>query len=78
MRPATEAEDGLAPSIGVSQKRPIKAVELEFPGAFPDIASEERLGQTEAGHNGGNSKQPCIDQHGELSRRVSANILAQA
>ena len=28
------------------------AVDLEFPGAFPDVASRECLGQTEAEYNG--------------------------
>jgi hypothetical protein len=46
MRPATDAEDGLAPGVVIAQPRLILAVDLEFPGAFPDITSGECLGKT--------------------------------
>jgi len=51
------------------QIRLIRAVGLEFPGAFPDIAGGECLGQTEAEYNGSNSKQPWIYRHGEPPAR---------
>src|SRR6516165_8451518 len=78
MHPARDAEYGLATGVVIAQRGLILSVELEFPGAFPDIASRECLGQTEAEYNCSNSKQPWIHRHGEPPTRVSANILAQA
>jgi hypothetical protein len=51
---AADEEDGLAPGVVIAQPWLIP-VDLEFPEAFPDIASGECLGQTEARHNGSNS-----------------------
>jgi hypothetical protein len=48
MRPATNAEYCFATAVVIAQPRLILAVDLEFPGAFPDIAGGECLGQTEA------------------------------
>src|SRR5215471_11773330 len=78
MRPAIDAEYCPATGVVIGQHRVIPAVDLEFPGAFPDIASRECLGQTEAEYNCSNSKQPWIHRHGEPPTRVSTNILAQA
>src|SRR5262244_1481005 len=78
MRPAIDAEYCPATGVVIGQHRVIPAVDLEFPGAFPDIACRECLGQTEAEYNGSNSKQPWIHRNGEPPTRVSANILAQA
>src|SRR5262249_20125274 len=60
MRPAIDAEYCPASGVVIGQHRAIPAVDLEFPGAFPDIACGECLGQTEAEYNGSNSKQPWI------------------
>jgi hypothetical protein len=78
MRPAIDAEYCPAAGVVIDQHRVIPAVDLEFPGAFPDIASRECLGQTEAEYKRSNPKQPWIHRHGEPPQRVSANTLAQA
>src|SRR6516165_2794724 len=67
MRPASDAEYSPALGVVIAQRRLILSVELEFPGAFPDIAGGECFGQTEAEYNGRDSKQPCIHRHGQPS-----------
>ena len=70
MQPASDAEYSPATGVVIAQRRVIPVVDLEFPGAFPDIARGECLGQTEAEYNGSNSKQPCIHRHGEPPTRL--------
>jgi hypothetical protein len=46
--------------LGIVVTQPwLVLAQFEFPGAFPDIAGSERLGQTQAEHNRSDSKQPC-------------------
>jgi hypothetical protein len=71
MRPAIDAEYCPATGVVIGQHRvtSVAVVDLEFPGAFPDIASRECLGQTEDEYNGSNSKEPWIHRHGEPATR---------
>jgi hypothetical protein len=69
MRPTSDAEYSPATGVVIAQRRLILSVDLEFPGAFPDIASGEWIGQAEAGNNGNNAKQPLVHPHGETSAR---------
>jgi hypothetical protein len=67
MRPAIDTEYCPATGVVIGQHRPtysVAVVDLEFPGAFPDIAGGECFGQSEAEYNGSNSKQPWIHRHG--------------